>query len=98
MLTATDCTSHVHLIVGHTPLASSRATRSLELGARVKLLAPPDAPLHYNLERQISDGAVEWIKKDCVTREDLTTLGRAEVEGVVDAVFVTLRVGCAQSK
>ena len=25
------------------------------------------------------------------------TLGREEVEGVVDAVFVTLRVGCAQS-
>ncbi|RPB19489.1 uroporphyrin-III C-methyltransferase [Terfezia boudieri ATCC MYA-4762] len=97
ILIATDCTSHVHLIVGHTPLASARATRSLELGARVKLLAPADAPLHYNLLQQISSGAVEWIQKDIVTREDLTTLGREEVMGVVDAVFVTLSVGCAQN-
>ncbi|KAF8425516.1 tetrapyrrole methylase [Tirmania nivea] len=96
LLIATDCTSHIHLIVGHTPLASSRATRSLELGARVKLLAPADAPLHYNLTQKISEGAIEWIQKDEVTRGDLTTLGREEVEGVVDAVFVTLSVGCAQ--
>ncbi|KAF8423208.1 tetrapyrrole methylase [Terfezia claveryi] len=97
ILIATDCTSHIHLIVGHTPLASARATRSLELGARVKLLAPADAPLHYNLTQQISSGAVEWIQRDIVTREDLTTLGREEVMGVVDAVFVTLKVGCAQN-
>ncbi|KAF8454746.1 tetrapyrrole methylase [Terfezia claveryi] len=86
ILIATDCTSHIHLIVGHTPLASARATRSLELGARVKLLAPADAPLHYNLTQQISSGAVEWIQRDIVTREDLTTLGREEVMGVVDAI------------
>lgn len=96
LLTAIDCTSHVHLIVGHNPLASSRASRSIELGAKVKLLAPADSALHYGLKQKIDDGLVEWIQKETVMREDLTTLGRDEVDGVVDAVFVTLRVGCAQ--
>ena len=97
LLTATDCTGHVHLIVGHNPLASSRASRSLELGARVKLLAPKSATLHYNLQQKVDEGGVEWIQKDTVTRDDLITLGRSEVDGVVDAVFVTLQVGCAHS-
>lgn len=97
LLTATDCAGHVHLIVGHTPLASSRASRSLELGAQVKLLAPQGASLHYSLQQKVDDGLVEWIQRDTVTQAELTTLGRGDVDGVVDAVFVALQVGCAQS-
>ena len=97
LLIAADCLSHVHLIVGHNPLASSRASRSLELGASVIVLAPKDAVPHYGLQQKIDEGLVRWVQKETVTVEDLTTLGRSEVDGVVDAVFVTLQVGCAQS-
>ena len=54
--------------------------------------------MHYGLQQKIDDGLVEWIKKETVSREDLVGLGREEVDGVVDAVFVTLQVGCVQSK
>lgn len=97
LLIAADCTSSVHLIVGHNPLASSRASRSLELGATVIVLAPKGAVLHYGLQNKIDEGLVRWVEKETVTMEDLTNLGRPEVDGVVDAVFVTLQVGCAQS-
>ncbi|KAF8470221.1 tetrapyrrole methylase [Kalaharituber pfeilii] len=97
LLASIECASHVHLIVGHNPLASARVSRSLELGAQVKLLAPGGADMHYALKQKIDDGEIEWVKKDVLTVEDLTTLGRPEVDGVVDAVFVTLPVGCAQN-
>ena len=100
LLIASDCKSHVHLIVGHNPLASARASRSLELGASVIVLAPKDAALHYGLQQKIAEGLVRCVRlqeTDTVSVEHLTKLGRAEVDGVVDAVFVTLQVGCAQS-
>jgi hypothetical protein len=52
------------------------------------LLAPEDATLHYGLVKRIEAGEVQWLKRS-FKEEDLTTLGRAEVDGVVDAVFVT---------
>lgn len=89
LLTAVDCTRHVHLIIGSNPLAGARCTRSLEVGANVKLIAPADAQLHYGLSKRIEEGQVEWIKRDFQDR-DLETLGRDEVRNVVDTVFVTL--------
>lgn len=88
LLTAIDSTSHVHLIVGSNPLAGARCTRSVEVGAKPILIAPENATLHYGLARRIDDGEVQWLKRD-FKDEDLTSLGRSEVEGVVDAVFVT---------
>lgn len=88
MLVATDSTSHVHLVIGSNPLAGARCTRSLEAGAKPKLIAPVDATLHYGLAKRIEDGEVEWIQREFV-EEDLHYLGREEVNGVVDAVFVT---------
>jgi uroporphyrin-III C-methyltransferase len=38
--------------------------------------------------KRIEEGEVKWIKRN-FQEADLTTLGRAEVDGVVDAVFVT---------
>lgn len=88
LLTAVDSASHVHLIVGSNPLAGARCTRSIEVGANPILIAPEDATLHYGLAKRIEEGEVKWIKRS-FQEADLTTLGRAEVDGVVDAVFVT---------
>jgi hypothetical protein len=59
------------------------------VGAKPKVITPPDAIVHYGLQKRIDNGEVEWIKKEFLDT-DLTTLGREEVDGVVDAVFVTL--------
>lgn len=89
LLTAVDSSNHVHLVIGTNPLAGARCTKSLEVGATVKLVAPAGASLHYGLSRRIEEGEVEWIKRD-IEDADITALGREEVDGVVDAVFVTL--------
>jgi uroporphyrin-III C-methyltransferase len=89
LLTSTNCTSHIHLIVGSNPLAAARCTRSLEVGAKPKVIAPAAAEVHYGLEKRIEDGEVEWIRR-AFRDEDLLELGREEVGGVVDAVFVTV--------
>ena len=88
LLTAVDATSHIHLIVGSNPLAGARCARSIEVGAKPILLAPEDSTLHYGLVKRIEAGEVQWLKRS-FKEEDLTTLGRVEVDGVVDAVFVT---------
>ena len=75
-------------MIGANPLAGARCTKSLAVGATVKLIAPSDSDLHYGLLKRIEDGEVEWIKK-AFSDEDLSTLGREEVAFVVDAVFVT---------
>ncbi|KAI9858763.1 MAG: hypothetical protein M1824_004183 [Vezdaea acicularis] len=89
LLTAVNSTSHVHLIVGSNPLAAARCNRSIEVGAKPKVIAPADATVHYGLQKRIDEGEVEWVKKT-FEEFDLKTLGRDEVDNVVDAVFVTL--------
>ena len=89
LLTALDTEGHVHLIVGSNSLASARCAKSLEVGAKPKIISPGDAEIHYVLRKRIEDGEIDWIKKD-YEDDDLTTWGRQEVDKVVDAVFVTL--------
>lgn len=89
LLTAVDSTRHVHLIIGSNPLAGARCTKSLEVGAVAKLIAPADAELHYGLVKRIEEKEVDWIQRE-FQEEDLKTLGREEVDNVVDCVFVTL--------
>jgi uroporphyrin-III C-methyltransferase len=84
LLTAVDATSHVHLIVGSNPLAAARCTRAIEVGA----IAPEDSTLHYGLVKRIEAGEVKWLQRT-FQDDDLTTLGRPEVDSVVDAVYVT---------
>ena len=55
----------------------------------MKLLAPGDASLHYGLVKRIEDHTVQWIKRD-FEDNDLTSLGRDDVDHIVDMVFVTL--------
>ena len=88
LLIAQNCTGFVHLIIGSNPLASARCAKSIEVGAKPKIIAPSDADVHYVLAKRIEAGEVEWIQ-DKFEEEHLITLGRKEVDNVVDAVFVT---------
>jgi len=88
LLTAVDSTSHIHLVVGSNPLAGARCSRAIEVGAKPVLIAPEDATLHYGLAKRIEAGEVKWIQRH-FEEADLTTLGRPEVDCVVDAVYVT---------
>ncbi|KAH9223025.1 tetrapyrrole methylase [Leptodontidium sp. 2 PMI_412] len=89
LLTSIDATAHIHLVVGSNPLAAARCAKSLEVGAKPLLIAPETAELHYALQKRIDNGEVRWLKKT-FEDEDVLRLGRDEINGVVDAVFVTL--------
>lgn len=88
LLAGLTCIDHIHLIVGTNPLASSRVTQSLAAGAHPIVLGSPGAEIHYALQKRIDDGLVKLESKE-FEDEDLFRLGREEVGGVVDAVFVT---------
>ena len=88
LLTAHDADGHIHLIIGTNPLANARCAKSLEVGAKPILLAGSDCNMHYALTQKIEDGKVQWLQRD-FQDQDLQTLGREEVDNVVDAVFVT---------
>ena len=88
LLTAVDSTSHIHLIMGSNPLAGARCAKSVEVGAKPILVAPETSNIHYGLLRRIEEHEITWVKRE-FKDEDLTTLGRQEVDSVVDAVFVT---------
>lgn len=91
LLTATDCRSHVHLIIGSNSLAGKRCEQSLATGAKPILIAPeppPTQPLHYGLVNLIESGQVEWERRP-FTENLALTRGRDEIGNVVDAVFIT---------
>lgn len=88
LLAGLCCRGAVHLIIGTNPLAAARCNQSLTAGAQPILVAPEAANLHYGLQGKIDDGSVKWEKKT-FENADLFRLGREEVGGVVDAVFVT---------
>ncbi|KAM3557815.1 hypothetical protein MY1884_004324 [Beauveria asiatica] len=91
LLAGLDCRGSVHLVVGTNPLAASRCAASLAAGAHPVLVAPgadASTDLHYGLQAKIDDGSVKWERRP-LDDEDLFRLGRAQVGGVVDAVFVT---------
>ena len=89
LLTAQDCAGLSHLILGSGPLAAARCSKSVEVGARPTILATPQAGIHYTLAKLVEAGKVRWIQRD-FEDSDLKTLGRDEVDNVVDAVFVTI--------
>ncbi|EEU40450.1 uncharacterized protein NECHADRAFT_32349 [Fusarium vanettenii 77-13-4] len=88
LLAALNCRDNIHLVIGTNPLAATRCGQSLNAGARPILIAPEGAELHYALQKRIDEGLVQWHKKT-FEDADLLRLGREEVDGVVDAVFVT---------
>lgn len=89
LMAAWNTESQVHLIVGSNPLAATRCARSLEVGAKPIIIAPETDDMHFTLSEHISNGSVQWIRREFQDK-DLTTLGREEVDHIVDLVFVTL--------
>ncbi|KAL3471320.1 tetrapyrrole methylase [Aspergillus californicus] len=89
LLTAVNADSQVHLIVGANSLAAARCAKSLAAGAKPVVIAPECESLHYTLAANIEKNHVEWIRRE-FQDDDLTTLGKEEVDHVVDMVFVTL--------
>lgn len=88
LLVSLESKSHIHLIVGSNSLAAARCTKSLEVGAKPLLITPGTTELPSTLGQRVDNGEVEWLKKS-FEDEDVLRLGRDEVNGVVDAVFVT---------
>ncbi|PSR93989.1 tetrapyrrole methylase [Coniella lustricola] len=92
LLTATDSRAHVHLIIGSNSLAGKRCEQSLATGAKPILVAPDQqeqsSAFHYGLKNAIESGQITWLRQ-AFTPDLLFSLGREEVSGVVDAVFVT---------
>ncbi|RWA05170.1 hypothetical protein EKO27_g9932 [Xylaria grammica] len=88
LLTAINAESHIHLVIGSNSLAAARCGQSLATGASPILVAPETAELHYALQKRVDDGEVKWIK-EAFQESHLFTLGREDVDHVVDAVFVT---------
>lgn len=94
LLTAQNVRGHIHLVIGSCTLANARCTNSLRVGAIPKIIAPPGAVLKSSgLAIRVEDGEVEWIRKELrdIEADDLRTHGREELDGFVDAVFVTVR-------
>jgi uroporphyrin-III C-methyltransferase len=89
LLTAVDATSQIHLIIGSNPLAAARCTKCLVIGAKPIIISPEDADMHFLLTERIEQGSAQLMRRE-FRDEDLKTLGREEVDHVVDAVFVTL--------
>ena len=90
LLTSVDCTNQVHLVIGDNGIASKRVARSLEAGAACVLISPLDiSELHFELKNLVEKKSVKHIQRE-FGEADLRTLGRAEVDNVVDMVFVTL--------
>ncbi|PGH10559.1 hypothetical protein AJ79_05381 [Helicocarpus griseus UAMH5409] len=89
LLAALDVKAQVHLIVGANPLAAARCAKCLDVGAKPIIVAPEGVEIHHTLAQKIDDGRVRRIARE-FQEDDLKTLGRDEVDNVVDAVFVTL--------
>jgi uroporphyrin-III C-methyltransferase len=51
--------------------------------------APANAEMQYGLQKRIESGEVQWVKKE-FDESDLSSLGREEIGGFVDAVFVCI--------
>ncbi|KAL4739124.1 tetrapyrrole methylase [Aspergillus similis] len=89
LLACINADSQVHLIVGSNPLAAARCTKSLQAGAKPVVISPEPGSLQYTLAAHIENGTADWVQRE-FEDADLTTLGREEVDHVVDMVFVTL--------
>ena len=70
-------------------MAAARCAKSLEVGAIPIVIAPESADIHYGLQKRIESGSVQWLKRK-FEDEDVSRLGRAEIGGFVDAIFVTI--------
>ena len=87
LLTAQDCSGHIHLVIGSGPLAASRCTKTIQVGA-TPIVVSNDSQLHHTIEHYVQQGFARHVA-DEFKEEHLETLGRTEVDGFADVVFVT---------
>ncbi|KMU84523.1 hypothetical protein CIHG_02307 [Coccidioides immitis H538.4] len=88
LLMAQNVESQIHLIIGSNSLSAARCSKCIDAGAIPVIIAPPNGEMAASLSQKIQDGSVRWIQRE-FKDNDLSTLGRAEVDGYVDAVFIT---------
>ncbi|KAL4884706.1 tetrapyrrole methylase [Aspergillus karnatakaensis] len=89
LLASIDADSQVHLIVGANPLAAARCAKSVQAGAKPIIISPESETLQSTLATHVEAGSANWIQRE-FQDDDLKSLGREDVDGVVDMVFVTL--------
>lgn len=90
LLASITCTDEVHLIIGVSNVASLRINSILQAGAKPILIAHQAThEIPKSIQDNISSGKLKYIEKEFDTN-DLVSLGKEEVDGVVDRVFVTL--------
>lgn len=97
LLAGLVCHGHVHLVVGSGALAAARCGQSLAAGAQPVVVAPESAVLHGGLRARIAAGAVRWERRP-LADADVLRLGRPDVGGVVDAVFVADAAAAADAE
>lgn len=89
LLASLSCANEQHAIIGGTaPIAAIRAKAIVSAGAFPILIESSDE-LPKTLQGLIEEGKVKHVKEE-YSKELLLSLGRAEVDNVVDKVFVTL--------
>lgn len=88
LLAAIDATDKVYLVIGSDPLANARCNKILEVGGVAIIVAPQHSGLHHNLQSRLDQGEIRWVEEEFHDRH-LTTLGRQDVDNIVDGVFVT---------
>ena len=92
LLASLKCSDEVHLIIGASNVASLRINSILEAGAKPVLISnQPSEKFPKSIQDNIAKGILKHIGKE-YENGDLTSLGRSEVDNIVDRVFVTLPI------
>lgn len=88
LLSAVDCEEEIHLIIGALGgnITYQRALKSIQVGAKPLLVHDADV-IDANLQSLVEQDMLQWNQKK-FEMDDLQKLGRLEVDGVVDKVFV----------
>lgn len=103
LLASLNTQNETHLIIGASTASSIRITSVLESGASPILLSQPSDlnDLPSSIQNKIQDGNLIWksgnLSIDLITNH-LKTLGRPEVDNVIDRVFVTLPISQKELK
>ncbi|EGW33413.1 methionine metabolism [Spathaspora passalidarum NRRL Y-27907] len=97
LLASLISTGETHLVIGYSNVASIRITSIIESGASPILITNKGTIFTPSVQQYQEDGKLEIIYDDLKIdniRNSLKTLGREEVDGIVDRVFVSLPSGC----
>ncbi|CUM64534.1 uncharacterized protein PRCAT00002140001 [Priceomyces carsonii] len=92
LLASLYCEGEVNLIIGVSNVAALRISAIIEAGAKPILISEKDLSLYpQSIRDKLEEGKLKVLQKQ-FELNDLVSLGRAEVDNVVDRVFVTLPV------